>query len=124
MSKIKVESLLSMEDTLERLADKKRLIDASIRELTASIDEMRKSILDEMLEDGVLNMVECNRSISVQDNPRGVIVTDETKLPERFIKIVRSVDKKALNEAVKGGEVIEGCSLDNGGKILVFRGVK
>lgn len=50
-------------------------------------------------------------------NPKP-IVTDESKIPDKFWKVTKSIKKAELNQAVKDGEVIEGVTLDNGGYTL------
>lgn len=50
-------------------------------------------------------------------NPKPII-TDESKIPEKFWKVTKSIKKAELNQAVKDGEVIEGVTLDNGGYTL------
>jgi hypothetical protein len=54
--------------------------------------------------------------------PQSVVVTDEAKVPDQFkvTKTTISIDKKALKDALKNGEV-EGASLSNGGESLQFR---
>ena len=49
------------------------------------------------------------------------VVTDEDLLPSKYIKIKRTVDKVAINNAIKEGAVISGVSMDNGGETLSFR---
>jgi hypothetical protein len=48
----------------------------------------------------------------MQKNPPSLKIADENILPENFYKIVKSPDKVALKEAIKNGEVIIGCSLE------------
>lgn len=49
------------------------------------------------------------------------IITDEGALPDEFKKINVSVDKTKVNAAIKGGAVIDGVSMDNGGEKITIR---
>jgi len=50
-------------------------------------------------------------------NPKP-IVSDESKIPEKYWKIEKSIKKAEINQAIKDGEVIEGVTFDNGGYAL------
>lgn len=106
-------------DALIVLRHKKRNIDTQISTIEAEQERLKDAIIKDYLEDGVLPSSDM---LHVKKVPRGVIVTDESKLPEQFFRIERKLDKKALNEAVKGGEQIDGATLDNGGYTLMIRG--
>ena len=60
-------------------------------------------------------------TVSFSKKKQGVIVLDESKIPEQFFKIERKLDKVKLNEAVLKGEAVDGACLDNGGSILTIR---
>lgn len=49
------------------------------------------------------------------------IITDEALVPEAYKKIAVSIDKTAINKAVKDGEAIPGVALDNGGETISIR---
>ena len=51
---------------------------------------------------------------SVRNGVPGVVVTDETALPDSYWRTTRSVDKAALAETLKAGEVVAGAELSNG----------
>lgn len=50
-------------------------------------------------------------SYNIQSNPASVFIEDESKIPNQFIVTSTSVNKKSLLDALRAGEVIEGCSL-------------
>lgn len=51
-------------------------------------------------------------SFNIQKNPASVKIEDESKVPESFFKIVKSLDKTSLKKAVQDGLEIEGVSLE------------
>jgi len=50
---------------------------------------------------------------SISRGRAGVVVTDETKLEERFVKVERTPMKKEIGEALDAGEVVEGAVRGN-----------
>lgn len=50
-------------------------------------------------------------------NPKPII-SDESKIPEKYWKIEKSIKKSEINQAIKDGEVIDGVTFDNGGYTL------
>lgn len=48
-------------------------------------------------------------------------VIDETRLPEDFWRVTRSIDKTAINEAMKDGHQIPGVAWGNGGETISIR---
>lgn len=60
-------------------------------------------------------------TVSIGQKPQGVIVTDESKIPDQFFKTERVLMKSELNKAIKEGQEIAGTALDNGGEQLCIR---
>lgn len=54
-------------------------------------------------------------TISTRAGPPAVIVTDETSIPERFIRteVSRRIDKAGLLAVLRAGEIVEGALLSN-----------
>jgi len=59
--------------------------------------------------------------ISVVNSPDKVIVTDETAIPDEFVKITREPNKTAIKNALKSGQYIPGATLSNGGTTISVR---
>jgi hypothetical protein len=59
-------------------------------------------------------------TITIQNAPAKVVITDEEKLPDEVMKVSFSVDKVKLKEMLKEGPV-DGAELSNGGTMLVIR---
>lgn len=53
-------------------------------------------------------------TVSVAAGRPGVILTDETALPDRFVRIERKADKTAIKAALEAGEIVPGAELANG----------
>jgi hypothetical protein len=68
-----------------------------------------------------LELPDC--TVSTRAGPLAVFVTDETSLPERFVRIetTRRIDKQAIAAALKDGEVVDGACFANGPTSLAVR---
>lgn len=60
-------------------------------------------------------------TLTIQRGQQSVVVTDEEKLPEKFIRTKREPDKTAIKEALKAGEAVEGAELSNANPYLTIR---
>lgn len=60
-------------------------------------------------------------TVSISQVKPKPIIQDENKVPDRFKKTTVSIDKAAINKAVKEGEDISGVVMDNGGEAISIR---
>ena len=61
-------------------------------------------------------------TISIRKGMPSVIITDETKLPDEYIRVKREPDKAALLADMKVGVVVEGAVLSNTPPSLTVKG--
>lgn len=80
----------------------------------------RALIQDVMQTADLRNISLPEATLNLQTAPSKVVITDETKLPEKAFRIIKSVDKSKLKEMLKDGPVA-GAELSNGGQMLVIR---
>lgn len=59
--------------------------------------------------------------ISVVNSPEKVIITDESAIPDAFMRITKEPNKAAIKAALKSGNTISGASLSNGGTTIQVR---
>lgn len=59
--------------------------------------------------------------LSIRAGQQSVVVEDETKIPEKYIRIERKVDKATILSALKSGLTVDGCVLSNGTPSLSLR---
>lgn len=98
------------------------LLDERKSRLEKSVEARRNIILMAMDKAGIETIKTPRATISARQSPPLVIITDETLIPARFFRAQDPrLDKKTLNEAVKGGEVVPGAELTNGGIGLSVR---
>jgi len=90
--------------------------------LERSKDSLRGVILAAMDKAGIEKIQRPIVTISAEDKPREIGPMDEALIPARFFEPQPpKLDKKALREALRGGEDVPGATLDNGGRSLTMR---
>ena len=99
-------------ELIDRFAARKR----SFENKADSMKDIIQSIMDAANESKFKS--ECG-TVSIRSIKPKPIVTDEMLIPNRFFK--RTVDKTAINKAIKDGEEVLGVSMDNGGTSLTIR---
>jgi len=105
------DEILEIRNVMRRLAD-------NIKKLEGQQNEIKQGIIDDYLNNGVLP----DDGLIVKRVPPKLIVTDESKLPDKFWRVKREIDKAALNAEFKSGNFYEGCAMDNGGYTLAIKG--
>ncbi len=81
-----------------------------------------KSYLKCNMEHTGISKIECPFfKLSIQKNPDSVNITDEAAIPEQFKEQVISwkIDKTAIKETIKNGQVIPGAELVNGTRLVI-----
>lgn len=94
------------------------------------LSERRKSLenradnLKEYLY-GQLKLVGLNKlktplfSFGIQNNPPSVNVLDEAKIDESYFVVKKELNKKAVLEALKSGQVVEGAEIKQGESLRI-----
>lgn len=70
---------------------------------------------------GIKSIALAEAKISVVNSPEKVIVTDESAIPDAFMKITKEPNKTAIKNALKSGTIIPGATLSNGGTTIQLR---
>lgn len=104
----------SQADRIKTLSERKKATGNRIDKLR----DMMQAILSATGED-TLSLDEF--TVSMRKVAPKAIIMDETAIPDAYMVVKKSPDKKAINEAVKNGEVINGVQLDNGCVSLTIR---
>lgn len=105
---------------LESLADQVKQAEAAMaarrKAIEGRADAVRAYLLSNMLRTGITKIESPYFKIAIAKNPPSVVVDDEDTLkfvhPE-FVKTVttESIDKAAIKEAIKAGQIVEGAHL-------------
>lgn len=88
---------------------------------SAKHTDAEQAVLDWMLAADVKSVDFGNKKVTVKDNPPALVVENEDMIPNKYIKVkmTSSVDKNAIKEAIKNGEVIQWVKLEVGHTLLI-----
>ena len=103
---------------LESLYGGREVIDMRIKEIESQMEGVKNKIIKDYFEYGLFP----DGEFQIRNLPKKVIVIDESKIPEKFFKVEKKLDKKKLNQAYFDGEDIDGVALDNGGVSVAYVG--
>jgi hypothetical protein len=91
---------------------------SKIRVLKNQIEALEMKAVEKLIEEkeqGSVGHIVGNTVYSyMRVNPKPII-SDESKIPEKYFKIEKTIKKAEINQAIKDGDVIEGVTWDNGG---------
>lgn len=81
-----------------------------------------RSLMHRLMEwSGLKSVALPEAKISVINSPEKVIVTDESAIPDDFMRISKEPNKAAIKSALKSGSIIPGATLSNGGTTISVR---
>lgn len=84
--------------------------------------EVARELMFKIMEAADLPKIElAEATLSIRNGVPKVIITDETLLPEQFVKVERTPKKKEIGDALKKGEAVEGALLSNSESTLAIR---
>ena len=84
--------------------------------------KMRKLAFDIMQEHNIKKLELTQATLSIRLGQPKVVITDETKLPDRLCRIKREPDKLLIRQHLESGAVaLEGASLSNAEPVLNVR---
>jgi hypothetical protein len=90
--------------------------------INARIERRRNALLVALQTAGVKSLRCPLGTVGVRPTPAKVITTDETAIPDEFMKPRDPVlDKRALLAALKEGRIVPGANLSNGGVTISIR---
>lgn len=91
------------------------------KSISSKIENLEIKAIEKLIEEkeqGSVGHIVGNTVYSyMRVNPKPII-SDESKIPDKFWKIEKSIKKAEINQAIKDGDVIEGVTYDNGGYAL------
>lgn len=87
----------------------------------AQAEECRRAVMAIMDAAGLTKFRHPEFTVSLSAGRPGVVVTDESALPDRFVRVERKPNLSALREAMEDGEVILGAEWSNAAPRLTVR---
>ena len=104
----------ALEKESKRLNDRKIKTLKKVDNLKGYLKDFTSSLESKKYNTGIFN-------ISIRKNAAAIIIENDFLVPDEFCKteIIRKVDKIALKERLKAGEVIEGVKLQQSESIII-----
>jgi beta-phosphoglucomutase-like phosphatase (HAD superfamily) len=84
-------------------------------------DAMRALAFKVLVQAGVKKLELVAATLSIRAGVPRVIIIDEARLPEQFVRIKREPDKHLIASHLKAGEPVEGAALSNSEPVLSVR---
>ena len=112
------------ESLAEQIKQAEQAMAARRKALENRADRIRKYLLENMQRTGITKIESPWFKIELAKNPPSVVVDDEDTLkfahPE-FVKVVttESIDKAAVKEAIKAGQIVEGARLASSDRVTI-----
>ena len=104
----------ALETEVKRLNDRKVKTLKKVDHLKNYLKDFTNTLDSKKYNTGIFN-------ISIRKNAASVVIDNEFLVPDEFCKteVIRKVDKTALKEKLKAGEVIEGVKLQQTESIII-----
>ena len=104
----------ALETEVKRLNDRKVKTLKKVDHLKNYLKDFTNTLDSKKYNTGIFN-------ISIRKNVASVVIDNEFLVPDEFCKteVIRKVDKVALKEKLKAGEVIEGVKLQQTESIII-----
>ena len=122
--KTKVDNIVCYIKELQVLSDaikaEKTALDERLKANDKMIDTLKKYVANS-LEMRDINKLETARNKLSFRKSTSVVIADETSVPSQYIKTVltEKIDKKAIGDALKKGEIINGCYLKESNNLQI-----
>lgn len=117
-----MQSIAEDESMLKGIADRAAQLKKREERIEYRAAQKRKLILDTLIRLDLKRIDHPEFTIYRQKTPAKVDVFDETKVPEKFkVEQPKTLDKKAIKEALKDGIEVPGAEMTLPGETLVIR---
>lgn len=108
---------LAQADACKTLADKYAARKQSLEKRGDSM----KSVMEVVMNCAGENKYTGTATVSLRAVAPKPVIQDESQIPDEYKKTTVSIDKTAINQAVKDGKTIAGVVMDNGGTTISIR---
>lgn len=106
--------LNSIDEAINGAKARKKKCDDYIKSLENRKKRMLKAYIEAMQQMGMKSIMTGAGELKLKKNPPALVIDDMSKIPSKFEKpkIEISLDKVAIKVAIKAGENVEGCHLE------------
>lgn len=113
---------ISEEETMqEAIANRVLTLRERSKASDGRVTRLRGVIEALMTTAGEMTVRLAEATVTISQKKQGIASIDESQLPDSFFVVSRTVNKSAINTALKDGAIVPGVLLDNGGQTLMIR---
>ena len=122
--KTKVDNIVCYIKDLQALNDaikaEKTALDERLKANDKMIDTLKKYVANSLEMRDISKLETARNKLSFRKST-SVVIADETSVPSQYIKTVvtEKIDKKAIGDALKKGEIINGCYLKESNNLQI-----
>lgn len=117
--KLKLIKQLELKERYTSEAIKEQQLD--LADTKRRIEALRVEVINVLDSEGKLSWKAPDFSVSLSSKPQSVVIVDENKLNERFLRVKTEPNKTLIGDCLKRGENVEGAMLSNGGVTLTIK---
>jgi hypothetical protein len=106
--------LNSIDEAIAGAKARKKKYDDYIKSLENRKKRMLRAYIEAMQQMGMKSIMTGAGELKLKKNPPALVIDDQAKIPSKYEKqkIEISLDKVAIKAAIKAGENVEGCHLE------------
>ena len=106
--------LNSIDEAIAGAKARKKKYDDYIKSLENRKKRMLRAYIEAMQQMGMKSIMTGAGELKLKKNPPALVIDDQGKIPSKYEKqkIEISLDKVAIKAAIKAGETIDGCHLE------------
>ena len=106
--------LNGIDETIAGAKIRRKKFDDYIKSLENRKKRMLRAYIEAMQQMGMKSIMTGAGELKLKKNPPALVIDDQAKIPSKYEKqkIEVSLDKVAIKAAIKAGETIEGCHLE------------
>lgn len=122
--KTKVDNIVCYIKDLQALNDaikaEKTSLDERLKANDKMVDTLKKYVANSLEMRDISKLETARNKLSFRKST-SVVIADETSVPSQYIKTVvtEKIDKKAIGDALKKGEIINGCYLKESNNLQI-----
>lgn len=113
MMSYKLQEYINAQDELAKALDVVACMNKGVAELKEKVQKKKDALLLDFKETGECEFETDNHKAIIKKTPARLVILDETKVPQSFIKTVTSVDNTSLKKYLNAGNNVEYAKLES-----------
>lgn len=109
----------NIQKEIEAIKEYEKDMHARRKNLENRAESLKSYIKSSMVECQINKIKGLEITLSIQSSPVSVVVDDIESLPEEFVLVQKSADKRALKQFLETGEYLEGARLERSTSLVI-----